>query len=142
MDQDQPSSLFDMEMDSNAQAHLLSISKWAKFISVTGFVIGALVLLGLATGGREILNTLTALTSLGQTNIAGALIVAAIIVLGFAGTWLYFLLRASGMLRRGLQSRNTNDFAEGFKAMRIYFVLSIVISVLSILGTLFSLVNM
>jgi len=142
MDQDQSSSLFEMDMNSGTQANLLSISKWTKFISITGYCLLAIVLLAFLFGGQVMLNRLAALTSLGQTNIAGMLIIAAIIVLGFAGTWLYFLLRASSMIRRSLQSRNTNDLAEGFKSMRTYFVLSIAISVLSILGTLFSLVNM
>jgi hypothetical protein len=141
MDQDQSSSLFGMEMDSSIQNNLLSISKWTKFISITGICIAVLVLIAMLFGGQQILSAMASLTSLGQNNLAGALIVAAIIILAFVGTWVYFLLRASTMISRGLQSRNTNDLAEGFKAMRIYFVLSVIISTLSILGTLLSFLN-
>ncbi len=141
MDQEQSPSLFEMEMDGTAQSNLLSISKWAKFISVTGFVIGALVTLGLLVGGAELLRQMAALTSLGSTDIAGAFIIGALIVMVFLGTWIYFLFRSSTMIRRGLQSRSSSDLAEGFKAMRIYFVFSMIISVLSILGTFFTMLS-
>lgn len=141
MDQEQSSSLFEMEVDNTAQSNLLSVSKWTKFISVTGFVCVALVLLSLAVGGNRILTQLAALTSLGQTDIATPFIIGIIIVMVFVGAWIYFLYRTSMMIRRGLQSRSSGDLAEGFKAMRIYFVFSIIISTLSILGTLFSMLN-
>ena len=141
MDQEQSPSLFEMEMDGTSQNNLLSISKWAKFISVTGFVIGALMLLGLAIGGTRILEQLAALTSLGQSDIAEAFIIGVIVVMAFLGAWIYFLFRTSTLIRRGLQSRNNSDLAEGFKAMRIYFVFSMIVSLLSILGTLFSMLN-
>jgi hypothetical protein len=141
MDQERSPSLFEMEMDGTAQSNLLSISKWAKFISVTGFVIGALATLGLLIGGSALLRQMAALTSFGQTDIAGAFIVGALIVMVFLGAWIYFLFRSSTMIRRGLQSRSSSDLAEGFKAMRIYFVFSVVVSLLSILGTLFAMLN-
>ena len=57
MEQNQDQSLFDMNMDSSTQSHLLSISKWTKFISIVGFVICGLVLLLLAVFGAKLLNS-------------------------------------------------------------------------------------
>ena len=141
MDQEQSPSLFEMEMDGTAQSNLLSIGKWTKFISVTGFVCAALVTLGLLAGGSALLRQMAALTSLGSTDIAGAFIIGALIVIIFLGTWIYFLFRSSTMIRRGLQSRSSSDLAEGFKAMRVYFIFSMIISLLSILGTIFTMLN-
>ena len=141
MEQDQPSSLFEMDMDNTAQANLLSISKWTRFISITGFVVGALLLLLIAVAGSRVIDQISALTAFGEGNFAGAIIAVVIIVFAFAGTWLYFLFKASSLIKRGLQNRNTDTLAQGFKAMRIYFVFSMIFSVLSILGTLTSMLN-
>ena len=141
MEQDQPSSLFEMDMDNTAQANLLSISKWTRFISITGFVVGALLLLLMTVAGSQVIGQISALTAFGEGNFAGAVIAVVIIVFAFAGTWLYFLFKASSLIKRGLQNRNTDTLAQGFKAMRIYFVFSMIFSVLSILGTLTSMLN-
>jgi hypothetical protein len=136
MEQSQDQSLFDMNMDSNTQSHLLAISKWTKFISITGFVVGGLFLLLFAAFGSVIIKQFSALFSFGSADLAGALIALVLAVLLLFGFWLYFLFRASALLKSGLQNRDTAKLADGFKAMRIYFVFSFVISVLSMLSTL------
>jgi hypothetical protein len=136
MEQSQDQSLFDMNMDSNTQSHLLAISKWTKFISVTGFVVGGLFLLLLAAFGAQIVKQFSSLFSFGDADLAGALIALVLAGCLLMGFWLYFLFRASTLLKRGLQNRDTAQLADGFKAMRIYFVFSFVISILSMLSTL------
>lgn len=141
MEENQSSSLFEMQMDNQSQSHLLSISKWTRFISVTGFVAGGLMLLLIVAVGERMLDALTALTSLGQQNVAGAILAIVVIVFVLLAAWLFFLFKASSFLKKGLQSRNNNELAEGFKALKNYFTLSALISVLSILGTLFGMIN-
>ncbi len=136
MEQTQDQSLFGMNMDSNTQSHLLAISKWTKFISITGFVVGGLFLLLFAAFGSVIIKQFSALFSFGNADLAGALIALVLVVCLLFGCWLYFLFRASSLLKSGLQNRDTAKLADGFKAMRIYFVFSFVISVLSMLSTL------
>jgi hypothetical protein len=120
---------------------LQSISKWTRFISVTGFVVGGLMVLLIAAVGERMLDALTALTSLGQQNVAGAILAIVVIVFVLLAVWLFFLFKASSFLKKGLQSRNNNELAEGFKALKNYFTLSALMSVLSILGTLFGMIN-
>lgn len=141
MEENQSSSLFEMQMDTQSQSHLQSISKWTRFISVTGFVVGGLMLLLIAAVGERMLDALTALTSLGQQNVAGAILAIVVIVFVLLAAWLFFLFKASSFLKKGLQSRNNNELAEGFKALKNYFTLSALMSVLSILGTLFGMIN-
>jgi hypothetical protein len=136
MEQNQDKSLFEMNMDSTTQSHLLSISRWTKFISVTGFILGGIVLILFAVYGAEIVKQFSILFSFGKGDLAGALIAVALVGLLLCGLWIYFLFRASVLLKKGLQNRDTAQLADGFKAMRIYFVFSFVISVLSILSTL------
>jgi hypothetical protein len=139
MEQNQDQSLFDMNMDSATQSHLLSISKWTKFISVTGFVVCGLFLLLMIAYGTAIVDQFSDVFSMGGADMAGtagALIAIVLVVILIVGLWIYFLFRASTLLKKGLQTRNTADLAGGFKAMRSYFIFSFVISVLSLLSTL------
>jgi hypothetical protein len=140
MEQNQDKSLFDMNMDSTAQNHILSISKWTKFISVTGFIFGGLIVLLLVMVGTEIINQLSAYSPLGTGNGTTALIILFVVVLLVAGFWIYFLFRASNMLKRGLQNRNAAEIGEGFKALKTYFTFSIVFSTLGIISTLYTLI--
>ena len=136
MEQNQDQSLFDMNMDSSSQSHLLSISKWTKFISVTGLIVCGLVLLLVVSYGAEIVGQFSALLAFGEGDLAGALIAIVVVAVLIFGFWIFFLFRASSLLKKGLATRNTADLADGFKAMRNYFVFSFVISILSLLSTL------
>lgn len=137
MDQPQEQSIFDMQLDAEGQASILSVSKWTSFIAITGFIIGGLVLILAAIYGSEIIQSFSALLSIGgEEDMAGAILVVLAIVVVLLCVWLYFLLRASGLLRKGLASRDSAMLADGFRAMRIYFVISFVISLLSLLSTL------
>jgi hypothetical protein len=128
-------SLFDVSMDSTTQHHLHAISKWAKFIAITGFFFGAVVILLLATASTLVIDQFSALLSVGGDQLT-FLIVVVVIAMLIVFIWLYFLLRASHLLKKGLDHRNSHDIAEGFKAMRIYFIISFVFSILSIISTL------
>ncbi len=139
-EQSQEKSLFDINMDGNTQANILSVSKWGKFISVTGFIVCGLILILFAAYGEVIIKQVAAIFSMGQADLAGALIAVVVIGLILVVCWIYFLFRSSGLLREGLQSHDSAKLAEGFKAMRIYFIFSFIISLLGILSNLISLV--
>jgi hypothetical protein len=143
MEQNQPSSLFEMEIDSYAQGHINSIGKWGKFISVTGLITVGLFLLLILFLGTRIMNAVSDIMPGGGslTGAAGVVIAIFLVVFGLCGAWLYFLLRASTLLKKGLLTRNTIDLANGFSAMRNFFTMSIVFSILSILSTLYTLLN-
>ena len=136
MEQQSEQSLFDMNMDSNTQSSLLAISKWSKFIAITGFVMGALCLLFLAAYGVRFADQLTAILSIGGSDMASIILVVVILVLLLVGCWLFFLFKASSLLKKGLQTRDTATIADGFKAMKSYFIFSFIISLLGILSTI------
>jgi len=141
MEENQSSSLFEMQMDAQSQSYLQAIAKWSRFIAVTSFIIMGLLILLVAAVGEKMLEALTALTALGGRDVAGAIIAIIVIVVCLVAAWLFFLFKASGLIKRGLAARDNAQLAEGFKAMKSYFTISAIISVLSILGTLFGMVN-
>lgn len=141
MDHQQESSLFDIQMDADAQTSLLSISKWAKFVAVTGIIIGVIVLILALAYGPQIIQAFTAMFSIGMNQEeAGMLIAILVIAVLLVSFWLYFLLRTSNLLNRGLESRSSAQLAAGFRSMRVYLVISFIISLLSILSAISDLI--
>lgn len=137
MDPENGASLFDMNLDALTQQRIRTVSTWTKFISVTCFILGGILLILAGIYGPEILQAITTLLSISSNReFAGALIAVLLIIMIIIAIWIYFLYRASTLLSRGLTSRNTNLISEGFKAMKIYFIFSFIISILSLISTL------
>jgi membrane protein DedA with SNARE-associated domain len=132
--QDQsPPSLFEMEVDTGAQTHLLAISKWSRFISIVIFCCIALVLLGLLINAEEIMQSASILSSVGDSDAAVFVIVIMVVALVFFSLWFFFLFKSSRHIKRGIYTRNSAELAEGFKALRISAVFSVIYSALTIL---------
>jgi hypothetical protein len=136
MEPNQEQSLFDTNMDHVTQDHLQSISKWTRFLSITGFVGLGLVLLVLLIAGTQLTSVFSRAYSLDTAGLAGVIIIVVIVCLVIAGFWIYFLFKASNLLSSGLQNRDSAMLADGFRAMKIYFIFSFVFSILGILTTL------
>lgn len=135
------SSLFGMQVDANANSQLSVVSKWSKFIAVTGIITVALFLLLLLSVGSRIVDYVSELFFYGGTEMFTIMII--IIALGFLliGTWLYFLLRASNLISKALTSGSTEVLTNAFKALKNFFTVSIIISSLSLIGNLLSIIN-
>lgn len=136
MEPNQEQSLFDTNMDHVTQEHIQSVAKWTRFISITGFVALGLVLIILLVAGTQLTGQISTLYSLDATGMAGALIAIVIIALLITALWIYFLFKGSNLLSAGLQNRDSAMLAEGFRAMKTYFIISFVLSILSLLSSL------
>ncbi len=129
-----------MNMDAGAQSSISSVSKWMRFISISGFVALGLVLLVFGVAGQEIIKRLSVLSDL-SGSLAGMIIVVVLVVVAVAGIWMFLMFKASTQPKKGIESKNTAELADGFRALRTYFVFSIVMSVLSILYALSTILN-
>ena len=138
MEPNQEQSLFDSNMDHVTQEHLQSVAKWTRFISITGFVVLGLMLVFLLVAGSQLASTLSALPGFGALDMAGAVFAIVIIVMLIFGLWIFFLFKASNSLTNGMQNRDAAMLADGFRAMKTYFIISFVFSVLSLLSSLFT----
>jgi len=133
-------SLFEMDIDGVGQNHLNTVSKWGKFIAITLLVIVAFGVLGLATQYEQIINRIGDLMAF-DNKTAGILLAIVIIFMGLILVFLFFLLRACTLIKQGLVAQNSDRIADGFKALKVVFTLSIIFSSLTILATIFTLVN-
>ncbi|MBE2229030.1 MAG: hypothetical protein IAE96_00125 [Chitinophagaceae bacterium] len=136
MESNQDQSLFDTGMDHLTESHLQTISKWTRFIAITGYVAMGLVLLMFLLIGGKLAEQISVLSTFSDMGFAGVMLVVVIIALAIAGLWLYFLLKGSSLIRSGLQNRDSVMLADGFRALKTYFIFSVVFSVLSLFTTL------
>jgi hypothetical protein len=137
MESNDPGSLFEMQADPAIQKRLNSSATWGRFISVTGLVIAALVLIAFAAMGKKVFEEIGSIMKLSK-DLAGALIAISVVLAAlYIGSFI-FLLKASSQLKQGLRSRSNELVAEAFKAWKTYFTLSAVISILSIAITLYT----
>ncbi len=133
-------SLFEMELDAGAQNRLNTISKWGKFIAITGLILVIVVVIALASQYEAVINKVGELMALDNKTVSIILVILAVIG-GLCLIALYFLLRACILIRQGLLAQNIDRIAEGFKAMKVVFTISIIFSSLTILSSLFSMIN-
>ena len=138
--QDQSPSLFEMEVDSGSQAHLLAISKWSRFIAIVGFCGIALFLIILLANADTMMESFSQLFALAGSGEAMTIIIIFLVMLTFFTVWCFFLFRSSRLIRKGLYSKSPADLAEGFKAMKTFFILSMIYSLVQIVFKLITLV--
>jgi hypothetical protein len=140
METNQPDSLFDMQADGLAQNRLNTISKWSKFIAIVALVMIICTALFLFVARDQIMAAIGPLLAF-DSNATGAMLGIAVAAIAFFVIWIVFLLRAAIFIKQGLLSRNSDRIADGFRSFRVFFILSTIYSVLSILGTLTTLIN-
>jgi hypothetical protein len=140
MENDQPTSLFGMQVDPLAQSRLNTIGTWARFIAVTALVITALGALLLFIAREKIMDLFGSVMSV-DTSGAGIIIGVFAFFCVFIILLFIFLLRAAILIKRGVLAKNSDTVAEGFGALKTYFILSMVILLLSLLGNLIGTIN-
>ena len=132
-------SLFEMDIDQFGQNHLNTISKWGKFLAITFLIILIVGILMLATQYNLIIDG--AAKMMKMDNQAGSLVIIAIVVgMALVFSVLFFLLRGCTLIKQGLLSQNSDRIADGFKALKVVFTISVVASILAILSSLYSII--
>jgi hypothetical protein len=124
MDQDQ-SSLFGMGIDPVSKLHLAEAARWARFLSIIGFVICALILcFGIFAG--SILSVFTSrytgasATDVGSTFGPVFIVMYAIIAVIYFFPCL-FLFRFAGLMKSALASNDQNTLNGSFQNLKKLF---------------------
>jgi hypothetical protein len=75
--------------------------------------------------------------------VGGALVVVLLLALVAAwGTAVFMLFRFSALTRRGITQQDQVVFAEAMKCLKIYFIITGILGVLSLLGNISSFVKL
>lgn len=148
MEQDQNSSLFSLNVDSQSKSFLNEAAKWGKFLSILGFVFCVLfVVVGifLATNVSQLENEYSRYSTV-RTSPQGMGVGIAIVYI--LGAVLYFfpclyLFRFSSHMKTAIASDDQAHLTTGFQNLKSMFkfvgVLTLIMIALWLLGILVSL---
>lgn len=115
---------------------LINISKWTRFISIFGFVIGAFVVMSMLVSGAEVMKALVNALPIKAEGLYGAMIVVFFIFFFIAAAILYFLYKASQLLSQGAAQKNSTLIAEGFVHLKRFFIILAIFGALSLIANL------
>jgi hypothetical protein len=140
MEQNEQAPLFDMELDAQGQTSLMSVTTWTRFMTITGFIVCGLAIIGLLAAKDDLADAIASYGSISASSSEiGILVIVCVIVLAIVLVWLFLLFKASTTIKRALVSRNSAELADGFKHLRNFFILSTIFSTLSLISTIKSL---
>lgn len=117
------------------QQYVADATRWARFLCIVITVFMVLCVGFLLLGGSAISNALETQFDLpggGQGILIGMLMIIVLIV----GILFYFLWRFSTLTRRGLEIRNQEMFNKGLAALKIYFTIYGVFTVIGMVSTI------
>lgn len=146
MDEQQQDHLSDLglQMDSEVRQQLSVAGKWSKFISILIFICcGILLIAGLAGGGdivRELQNISPVYKNFSALE-GGILIGIVVFVVLILVIMYYFLFNFSAKIKTALLSENSRELNSGLKSLKIYFIITTIIAIISLLGSLSNFFN-
>jgi uncharacterized integral membrane protein len=137
---DENQSILELQVDQSASRSLSDAARWARFLSIVGFVGLGLLILCLLLLRETIINTLPQLVPAmglqqGYGFAAAVVIIAALIV----GLLMYFLFRGATLIKRGIETRHQETFNNGLSSLKTYFTIYGVFAILGVIGNLITL---
>jgi len=138
MEQDHLTEM-DLNIDSDVRQQLYESAKWTKFISIVMFVACGLLLLVGILGGTAFFSMFRSLSSSYGflDEYAGAvLIIIVLIVVAVMALVYYFLFNFSQKIKTALLTDNTADLNAGLRSLKIYFIITTVLAMISLLNSI------
>lgn len=134
----QPSNepLFELQVDYDSGNKFREAANWARFIAIFIFVVIGLGLLGLSVGAAKIIEMM----SLTRPGIAayGGLFITFLFIM--AAVYVYItiqLYQFTVLIKRGIDRQDQQTFNAALKALRNFFLISGIFTVLMILWSLY-----
>lgn len=134
----QPSNepLFELQVDYDSGNRFKDAANWGRFIAIIIFICIGFFLLGLSFGASKIIE-LMSVSRPGIQNVAG-LFIGTLFVL--AAVYVYIVIqlyRFTILVKEGIERQDQTTFNNGLKALRNYFLVSGIVSLLMIVWTFY-----
>jgi len=145
MENNQQESFLQMNLDYDGGNILRETVRWSRFLSIVGIIVLSLCLLLFILAGKYLIPAVSRMVPgiESMENVAGALIMVVILVfVAIFGFLVYMLYRFSVLTRKGIEHQDQAVFAEGMKCLKLYFLVSGILAVLSLLSNLLSLTKL
>jgi Family of unknown function (DUF5362) len=121
-----------LQLTNIAKNHLISMSKWGKFLSIANFIMGGTIIIGSLFLGRYLETIIPASGSKVPFNTLPVIIFYMFIgfIIALPG---FFLLSFSRKVGNALYSENDTLLEESLSSLNTYFTINGIIMVLSLL---------
>ena len=128
-----------LQVDQTASKSLSDAARWAKFLSVTGFVFMGIMLILCLAMQSQIAAALSRVIP-GCTNVEsfGVLITAVIVGVGIVYVLMYFLFRGSALIKKGIEAKNQEMFNRGLASLKAYFTMYGILAIVGLISNLVS----
>ncbi len=132
-------SILELQVDQTASKNLLDAARWAKFLSVTGFVCMALMLIFVLTMQTQIAGALSqVIPGFSNLDSIGVLITIVVIAVAIVCLLLYFLFRGSVLIKKGIETKSQETFNSGLASFKALFTMYGIIAIVGLITNLVS----
>ncbi len=132
----------DLQLDNPIKMRLAESAKWSKFIAIVLFIFAFIILIAGVFGGGVLLAAFKrSESSMGNlANLGSAAIMIIFFVLASAlGVMAYFLYNFSIKIKVAIDTDDPAIITEAFAALKIFFIISAVFTLLSLLNSILTL---
>ncbi len=127
----------DLNIDADVRQQLHETSKWTKFISIVMFVACGLLLLVGVLGGAVFFSAFRKIGYGFLGDFGGAtLIIIIVVMVAVLGLVYYFLFNFSQKIKTALLSENTAELNAGLRSLKIFFIITTLFAIISLLNTI------
>ena len=142
-----PSNLFDLHIDPQSQGYLSETAKWAKFLSILGFIMLGLFVILMLVGGASTFTTFQGMgmddesTAFGAVGIVVMLIILALCIIPYV--YLYkFAVKMQVALRNNDQANLTSSFSNLKSCYKYVGIFTIIILSLYLIIFIYGILRM
>ena len=136
---DDNQSILELQVDQTASKNLAEVSRWAKFLSITGFVFMACMLIFFIAMRSQISSTLSeVIPGFADVNSLGVLVAFFIVIAGIVFLLMYFLFRGSILIKKGIETKSQDMFNNGLASLKAYFMMYGILAIIALISNFVS----
>ncbi len=129
----------DLQLDNPIKMRLAESAKWTKFIAIVLFISAAVILIAGIFGGGVLLSVFgRSEGSMGNLANLGSVTIM-IIFFAFASVFAvmaFFLYKFSSKIKIAIDTEEASMITDAFAALKIFFILAAVFTILSLLNSI------
>jgi hypothetical protein len=133
-----------LEVDADAGRHITDAGKWAKFIAIVMFSLCGIALLALLIGSTYLARLTRSLYPLLGEYAGfgtGAFMAILVLIIGVAVFIYYLLFNFAQKAPAAVATEDAEMLNKGLRSLKLFFIISTVIAILSLLTTLYNLLT-
>jgi len=132
-------SFLELQVDQTASKNLSEVARWARFLSITGFVCMSLMVIFFVSMQSRLAAAMSQIVpGFSDLNGIGVLLAIIIIAAAVGCLLLYFLFRGSSLIKRGIETKNQEVFNSGLASLKAYFTMYGILAIIVFITNLVS----